>query len=360
MRIGIIGLPASGKSAVYRLLTQGQPSHHAVRPGEASIAVVKIPDPRLDRLASLFKPKKVTPASIEFIDLAPLIKGSGKAGSTAGQVLSQMRQTDGLLAVLRAFKDERVPHIEGRVDPAKDAAILQEELLLADLDVVEKRIAKIEEGLRKGRKDENLQELALLKRCREALEGERPLREIAFAPEDDRLLRGFQFLTAKPLCFLINGGEDAETVPKTLEELIRKGSWSHARVVTLSAKLELELAELPPDEAATFRADLGLNDSSVPRLLKACYDLLGLITFFTVVGDELRAWMIPRGSTAVQAAGTIHTDMERGFIRAEVVAFDALIHSGSMAAARKEGLVRLEGKDYLMADGDVTTIRFSP
>jgi ribosome-binding ATPase YchF (GTP1/OBG family) len=145
-----------------------------------------------------------------------------------------------------------------------------------------------------------------------------------------------------------------------LEELIRKGSWSHARVVTLSAKLELELAELPPDEAATFRADLGLNGSSVPRLLKACYDLLGLITFFTVVGDELRAWMIPHGATALQAAGTIHTDMERGFIRAEVVAFDALIHSGSMAAARKEGLVRLEGKDYLVADGDVITIRFSP
>lgn len=360
MRIGIIGLPASGKSAVYRLLTHGQPSHHAVRPGEASIAVVKIPDPRLDRLASLFRPKKVTPASSEFIDLAPLVKGSGKAGSTAGQVLSQMRQTDGLLAALRAFKDERVPHIEGRVDPARDAVILQEELVLDDLDVVEKRIAKIEEGLRKGKKDENLQELALLKRCREALEGERPLREVSFAPEDERLLRGFQFLTAKPLCFLINGGEDTDTLPKTMEELTGKVGWSHARVLALSAKLELELAELPPAEASAFRAELGLDGSSVPRLLQACYDLLGLITFFTVVGDELRAWMIPRGATALQAAGTIHTDMERGFIKAEIVAFEALMRSGSMAAARKEGLIRLEGKDYQMIDGDVITVRFSP
>ena len=360
MRIGIIGLPASGKTTVYKLLTHGQPSHHAGRAGDTSIAVVKIPDPRLDRLASLFKPKKVTPASIEFIDLAPLIKGSGKAESTGGQVLPLMRQTDGLMVVLRAFKDERVPHVEGRVDPAKDAAILQEELLFADLDVVEKRIAKIEEGLRKGKKDENLQELALLKRCREVLEAERPLRGLSLLPEDQRLLRGFQFLTAKPLCFLINVGEDTDTLPKRRDELTVNGGWPHARVLALPAKLELELAELPTDEASAFRIELGLNGSSVPRLVQASRDLLGLITFFTVVGDELRAWMIPRGATAVQAAGTIHTDMERGFIRAEVVAFEALTSAGSMAAARKEGLLRLEGKDYLVADGDVITIRFSP
>ena len=360
MRIGIIGLPGSGKSTVYRLLTRGQPSHHGSRTGEPSIAVVKIPDPRLERLASLFKPKKVTPASIEFIDLPPLIKGSGKVGSPSAQVLPQMRQADGLLAVLRAFTEDRIPHIEGRIDRAADAAILQDELLLADLDVVEKRVAKIEEGLRKGKKDESLQELALLKRCHEALEGERPLREISFSTEDERLLRGFQFLTSKPLCFLINVGEDAGTLSTQLEGVTAKAGWSHARVLALPAKLELELAELPPDEASAFRAELGLNGSSVPRLLQACNDLLGLITFFTVVGDELRAWLIARGATALEAAGTIHTDMEKGFIRAEVVAFEALTRCGSMAAARKEGSVRLEGKDYVMADGDVITIRFSP
>lgn len=360
MRIGIIGLPGSGKSSVYSLLTLGQPSHHGGRTGEPSIAVVKIPDPRLERLASLFKPKKVTPACIEFIDLPPLVKGSGKVGSAGAQVVPQMRQTDGLLAVLRAFTDERVSHVEGRVDPAKDAAILQDELLLVDLDVVEKRIAKIEEGLRKGKKDENLQELALLKRCCEALEGERPLREISFSAEDERLLRGFQFLTAKPLCYLINVGEDAGALSTRLEEVTGKAGWSHARVLALPAKLELELAELPPDEASGFRAELGLNGSAVASLLRACYDLLGLMTFFTVVGDELRAWLIARGATALQAAGTIHTDMEKGFIRAEVVAFEALMRCGSMAAARKEGLVRLEGKDYLISDGDIITIRFSP
>lgn len=359
MRIGIVGLPASGKSTVYRLLTHGQPSHQASRAAESAIAVVRIPDPRLDRLASLFKPKKVTPASIEFIDLPSLVKGSGRAGGTGGQVLPQMRQSDVLLAVVRAFTNERVPHADGRIDPAKDAAATQEELLLADLDVVEKRIAKIDEGLRKGRKDENLQELALLKRCREILEGEHPLREASFAPEEERLLRGFQFLTAKPLCLLINVGEEAPALPTVFEGLTKNVGMTRVCAVALPAKLELELAELPPDEAAAFRADLGLNGSLVPRLLQACYDLLRLMTFFTVVGDELRAWMIPRGSTALQAAGTIHTDMERGFIRAEVVAFDALMHSGSMAAAKKEGLVRLEGKDYPVADGDIITIRFN-
>ena len=359
MRIAIIGLPASGKTTVYRLLTHGQPSHQAGRMGEASIAVVRVPDPRLDRLASLFKPKKVTPASMEFIDLAPLTKGSGKAGDASGQLLPQMRSADALLAVLRVFRDERVPHIEGTIDTTRDAATLEAELLLADLDVVEKRIAKIEEGLRKGKKEDNSQELALLRLCREALENERPLREVSFSPEDDRLLRGFQFLTAKPLCFLLNVGENGGPAPTPLAAATATSGRSHTSVFSLPAKLELELAELPPDEASAFRAELGIDTSPVPRLLKLCYDLLGLITFFTAVRDELRAWTIPRGATALKAAGTVHTDMERGFVKAEVVAFDALMRCGSLAGARKEGLLRLEGRDYLVADGDVITIRFN-
>lgn len=359
MRIGLIGLPASGKSIVYRLLTHGQPRQHAGRPGEASIAVVRVPDPRLDRLASLFKPKKVTPASIEFIDLPPLVKGSAKEASASRQVLPQMRQADALLAVLRAFKDERVPHSEGRVDPSRDAAMLETELLLADLDLVEKRIAKIEEGIRKGKPDESLHELGLLKRCHEALEGERPLREISFQSEEDRLLRGFQFLTAKPLLFVLNVGENGDALDSGLESPNARGGGAPAQVLAIPTKLELELAELSPDEASAFRAELGLKTSSVPRLLQACYELLGLITFFTVVSDELRAWTIPRGATALKAAGTVHTDMERGFIRAEVVGYEALIRSGGMAAARKEGLLRLEGRDYIVADGDVITIRFN-
>ncbi|MGH7410876.1 MAG: redox-regulated ATPase YchF [Candidatus Methylomirabilis sp.] len=359
MRIGLIGLPASGKSTVYRLLTHGQPGHHASRPGDPSITAVRVPDPRLDRLASIVKPKKVTPASIELIDLPPLVKGSSKEVSGGGQLLPLLRQTDAFLAVLRAFTDERVPHIEGRIDPARDAAALQLELLVADLDLVQKRIAKIEEGLRKGKRDENLQELALLKRCQVALEGERPLREISFAPEEDRLLRGFQFLTAKPILFLLNVTEYGGTPLAGLETPKATGDRDHASPFPISAKLELELADLSPDEASAFRAELSLDASSVPRLLQACHDLLNLISFFTVVGDELRVWTIARGSTALKAAGTVHTDMERGFIRAEVVGYEALIRSGGMAAARKEGLLRLEGKDYVVADGDVITIRFN-
>jgi GTP-binding protein YchF len=327
--------------------------------GEASIAVVRVPDPRLDRLVSLFKPKKVTPAGMEVFDLAPLAKGSGKAGDESGQLLPQMRSADALLAVLRAFRDERVPHIEGSIDTARDAATLEGELLLADLDIVEKRIAKIDEGLRKGKKEDNSQELALLRLCREALENERPLREVSFSPEDDRLLRGFQFLTAKPLCFLLNVGENGDPTPTPPAAPTATSGRSHTSFFSLPAKLELELAELPPDEASAFRSELGIDTSPVPRLLKLCYDLLGLITFFTAVRDELRAWTIPRGATALKAAGTVHTDMERGFVKAEVVAFDALMRCGSLAGARKEGLLRLEGRDYLVADGDVITIRFN-
>jgi GTP-binding protein YchF len=296
---------------------------------------------------------------MEVFDLAPLAKGSGKAGDESGQLLPQMRSADALLAVLRAFRDERVPHIEGSIDTARDAATLEGELLLADLDVVEKRIAKIEEGLRKGKKEDTSRELALLRLCREALENERPLREVSFSPEDDRLLRGFQFLTAKPLCFLLNVGENGGPAPTPPAATTATSGGSHTSVFSLPAKLELELAELPPDEASAFRTELGIDTSPVPRLLKLCYDLLGLITFFTAVRDELRAWTIPRGATALKAAGTVHTDMERGFVKAEVVAFDALMRCGSLAGARKEGLLRLEGRDYLVADGDVITIRFN-
>jgi GTP-binding protein YchF len=327
--------------------------------GEASIAVVRVPDPRLDRLVSLFKPKKVTPAGMEVFDLAPLAKGSGKAGDESGQLLPQMRSADALLAVLRAFRDERVPHIEGSIDTARDAATLEGELLLADLDIMEKRIAKIDEGLRKGKKEDTSQELALLRLCREALENERPLRKVSFSPEDDRLLRGFQFLTAKPLCFLLNVGENGGPAPTPPAATTATSGGSHTSVFSLPAKLELELAELPPDEASAFRSELGIDTSPVPRLLKLCYDLLGLITSFTAVRDELRAWTIPRGATALKAAGTVHTDMERGFVKAEVVAFDALMRCGSLAGARKEGLLRLEGRDYLVADGDLITIRFN-
>lgn len=358
MRIGIIGLPASGKSTVYQLLTHGQPSHQTGQLGEASIAVVKVPDPRLERLALMFTPKKVTPASVELVDFAPLVKESGKPASPGGQLLPQMRQSTALLMIVRAFKDERVPHIEGRVNPAKDAATLWAELVLADLDVVEKRIARIEEALRKGKKTESHQELALLKRCYAALQEEQPLRGMSLTAEEDRLLRGFQFLTAKPSLLVVNTDEEAGGEPVGLEGMPRLAT-SQAASMAISAKLELELAELPSDEASAFRTELGLEASAAPQLRQACHDLLGVMTFFTVGSDEVRAWTIPLGATALQAAGAIHSDLAQGFIRAEVVAYEALIRCGSLAAARHEGLLRLEGKEYLVADGDIMTIRFN-
>jgi ribosome-binding ATPase len=358
MRIGIIGLSASGKSTVYRLLTHGQPSHQAGHLGEASIAVVKAPDPRLERLALMFQPKKVTPASFEIVDFAPLAKDSGKPTSPGTQLLPQMRQSTALLMIVRAFKDERVPHIEGRIDPAKDAATLWAELVLADLDVVEKRIARIEEALRKGKKAESPQELALLKRCYAALQEEQPLQGTSLTVEEERLLRGFQFLTAKPSLLVINTDEEAAGEPAALEAVPMPGA-SKPASIAISAKLELELADLPPDEASAFRAELGLDASAAPRLRQAGYDLLGVMTFFTVGSDEVRAWTIPLGATALQAAGAIHSDLAQGFIRAEVVAYEALIRCGSLAAARHEGLLRLEGKEYPVADGDIMTIRFN-
>ncbi|HWQ69382.1 MAG TPA: redox-regulated ATPase YchF [Patescibacteria group bacterium] len=358
MRIGIIGLPASGKSTVYRLLTHGQPSHQAGQLGEASIAVVKVPDPRLERLALMFKPKKLTPASFELVDFAPLVKESSKPASPGGQLFPQMRQATALLMVVRAFEDERVPHIEGRVDPAKDAATLQAELVLADLDVVEKRIARIEEAFRKGKKGESLQELALLKRCYAALQEEQPLRGMSLTAEEERLLRGFQFLTAKPSLLVVNTGEEAGGEPPDLPTLPATTDLQ-SRPIALSAKLELELGDLPPEESSTFRAELGLDASAEPRLRQACYDLLGVMTFFTVGSDEVRAWTIPLGATALQAAGAIHSDLEKGFIRAEVVAYEALIRCGSLAATRQDGSLRLEGKDYRVVDGDIMTIRFN-
>lgn len=358
MRIGIIGLPASGKSTVYQLLTHGQPSHQVGQLGEASIAVVKVPDPRLERLALMFNPKKVTPASVELADFAPLVKESGKPASPGGQLLPQMRQSTALLMVVRAFKDERVPHIEGRIDPAKDAASLWTELVLADLDVVEKRIARIEEAMRKGKKGESHQELALLKRCYAALQEEQPLRGMSLTAEEERLLRGFQFLTAKPSLLVVNTDEGAGGEFAGLTDTPALGA-SQPASIAISAKLELELADLPPDEASAFCAELGVGASVAPRLRQACYDLLGVMTFFTVGSDEVRAWTIPLHATALQAAGAIHSDLAQGFIRAEVVAYDALIRCGSLAATRHDGSLRLEGKDYRVVDGDIMNIRFN-
>ncbi len=359
MRFGLVGLPASGKTTVFQLLHRGKGE---ARPASAGVAIaqVKVPDPRLDSLAALFKPKKTTPVTIEYHDFHAPAKAMPSGTALDPQILAQLRTMDALLVVIRAFEDARVPHVKGSVDPTRDMTLITSEFVMADLEIVEKRIGRIEENLKKGRKEENPKELELLKGCRERLEAGVPIRDLPLSPEEDRILKGFQLLTQKPHLYLFNTGETAphlQDLPSPLQEACRHQATA---CLTLPVKVELEMMELSPGEAEAFRKELGLPEPALDRLIKACYDLLGLITFFTVVGDELRAWAIPRGSTALKAAGTIHSDMEKGFIKAEVVSFEALKASGSLAEARRHGLLRLEGKDYSVQDGDILTIRFSP
>ncbi len=355
MRIGIIGLPQSGKSTLFRLLTHAGDAGH-----EAGVGIVKVPDPRLDFLATIFKPKKVTPATIEFVDFPPLAKGSGRGEGLGTQALAQMRTVDGLIEVVRAFANPAVPHPEGSIDPARDAALLDAELFLADLDMAEKRIARIDENLKRGRKGDDPRERPLLERCQEALAAERPLRRLEFTAEEGRLLRGFQFLTGKPLLVVANVGDQTPAdLWKSLAPLLEAPPAPKRAVLRIAVMAEAELAELPPAEAATFRKELGLDAPAQEALIRVCYEVLDLITFYTGEGSELRAWAVPKGSTAFQAAGTIHSDMEKGFIKAEVVACEELKVGGGMTGARKRGMLRLEGKNYPVKDGDVLTIRFN-
>ncbi|MFB3818683.1 MAG: DUF933 domain-containing protein [Candidatus Methylomirabilales bacterium] len=275
--------------------------------------------------------------------------------------LAQMRQADALLHVLRDFEDPGVPHVEASVDPVRDALTVHTELLLADLDVVEKRIARLEADLKKGKRDEALRELDLLQRCRAWLAEERPVRDLAISEEEEKLLRGFALLTARPVLLLLNVDEAKIGRERPAAERLRREFPGKGVVVAaLSARVEWELAQLPPEDAEVFRKDLGLPAPGFSAVIRACYDLLGLITFYTGEGgEETRAWTIPAGATALKAAGTIHSDLERGFIRAEVVRYADLVAQGSTAAVRKKGLHRVEGRDYRVEDGDILLIRFN-
>jgi GTP-binding protein YchF len=362
MRMGIIGLPSTGKTTLFNLLCLGGGAHVGPSsPTEPTLAVVKVPDPRLEDLAAFFKPKKVTPATIELVDFVALTKGAGQGEGLGSHFLSQMRQVDALLHVLRDFDDPGVAHVEGSVDPVRDAVTVHTELLLADLDVVDKRIARLESDLKKAKKDEALRELDLLHRCRAWLAEERPIRDLPLAEEEEKLLRGFALLTARPMLLVLNVGEARLGRPNPAAERLQAGfAGKHLRIMQISAKVELELEQLSPEDAATFRSDLGLQAGTFEGVIRAAYDALGAITFYTGEGgEETRAWPIPAGATALTAAGTIHSDLERGFIRAEVVRYADLMAQGSMAAVRKKGLHRVEGKEYRVQDGDILLIRFN-
>ncbi|HEX7548655.1 MAG TPA: redox-regulated ATPase YchF [Candidatus Methylomirabilis sp.] len=361
MRIGIIGLPATGKTTLFNLLCQAGGSHVGHQSSkEPNVAVVKLPDRRMEYLASLFHPKKLTHATTEFVDFVSLTRGAGKGEGLGSHYLSQMRQADALLHVLRDFEDPGVAHIDATIDPLRDAAVVNTEFLLADLDTVEKRIARLELDLKKVKKDEAIRELDLQRRCHAWLLTEKPIRDLPVSADEEKILRGFTLLTSKPLLYLLNIGEVKLGTPNPAAESLRSLAGKDVAVTQLCLKVEWEISQLSPEDAEVFRKDLGLTAEGFSEVLRACFDLLGLITFFTGEGgEETRAWTIPAGATALKAAGAIHSDLERGFIRAEIVNFADLEACGSMAAVRKKGLHRVEGKEYRMADGDIVIVRFN-
>jgi GTP-binding protein YchF len=344
-RVGILGLPQSGKTTLFEIIMQGAGA--AAPPGASArdrVGIVKVPDERIDRLTAMFSPKKTVLATIQFVDSAAA--GQGKPGK--GQDLfTSVRQCDALVAVVRDFENPAVPALKG-VDPVRDLRELEAELVLNDLAIAETRLERIEKEMKIGKK-EAAAEGEVLKVVREALEAEKPLREVDFTPEQERLMRNFQFLTLKPLIVVFNQDDSSKRTPPTLGR--------HALALALRASTEREIVALPPEERAAFRAELGIAEDGLSLVIRACYELLGLISFFTVGPDEVRAWEIHRGDTAVDAAGEIHSDLARGFIRAEVIAYSELIGLGSHAKAREKGLLRLEGKEYRVQDGDCMEIR---
>jgi GTP-binding protein YchF len=335
--------------------------HEAPRgKGDVNIGISKVPDQRLDKLTAMYNPKKRVPATVEFTDIVAAARG----GAQALVDVAGYKNADALVHVVRAFRDPSVAHPSGSIDPARDAQTMEDELILADLGVAERRLERIEKDLKRGKSAELEKERDLVQRCKDALEHGTPLRALQLAGDDLKRLRGFQFLSAKPLLLVINLDENdvadvGDDIARAAEKAGLTAFLAHAstRAVALCTKIELEISQLEAADANAFLSDLGLTESGLDRVIRTSYDLLGYISFFTVGEDECRAWSIARATPAQQAAGEIHTDIQRGFIRAEVVAYDALIARGSMAACREHGEVRLEGKEYVVEDGDIINFR---
>ena len=360
MRMGIIGLEQSGKTTLFSALTQGGGSGvPASGKREAHLSIVKVPDARLDRLHELYPPAKKIPATIEYLDVAGLGKGSTQRKGFQEQFLANLRNVDALLCVLRVFANDMVPHPEGSINPKRDLEIIESEFLLSDMAILENRIAKLEKEVRKI-KDETLKrELTLLQRCYESIENEQPLRELNFMDEEEKMLRGFQFLTAKPILLVLNIGEDDVNKEEQILSEYARLTGTKRTLVCLSAHIEMEIAQLPEDDKAVFQEELGIKEPALHKMIRHSYDLLGLMSFFTSGDDEVRAWTIKKGTRAQVAAGEIHSDIERGFIRAEIVPFEKLSELGSWSKCKDKGVLRLEGKDYIVKDGDVINFRFN-
>ncbi len=366
MQIAIVGLAGCGKTTVFNTLTRGHAETGGYGGVTLNVGVVKVPDPRLDKLAELFHPKKIVHADVTYIDLpAPPASHEGHVGTEElpAEHLARLRDADALLHVVRVWDDPHHPHPSGSVDPRRDLEQLDLEFTLADLAQVDRRLERLRATGRHGtpaEREANEREEAILARLKPALEAGRPIRDEALDEDEEKALRGFRFLTQKPVLVLLNVGEgDLARAPGLIESIAAGYEHQHAMVDALSARIEMELGELEPDEAAVFMDELGLHESSLDRVIALSYRLVGLISFLTAGPDEVRAWPIPDGSNAVDAAGAIHTDLARGFIRAETIAYEELLAIGSMAEAKKHGRLRAEGKTYRVQDGDVIEILFS-
>jgi GTP-binding protein YchF len=357
MKVGIIGLTSVGKSALFQLLT-GSPQVPSLGRPEPRLGIARVPDSRLDALSGMYTPRKRTPATVEYVDVPGVVKGEGAALVD----LPALRGVDALVHVVRAFESDSVPHPEGSLDPLRDAQMLELELILADLGAVERRMERLDANIKKANKPEDAAERAVFRQLKETLEAEQPLRELELAEDEKRLLRSYSFLSEKPLLLAVNLGEDR--LRDAASFLASSGLAAYAdrpklALCPVAAPIEAEIAQLPAEDARAFLQDLGLQEPGLDRVIRTSYALLGLISFLTAGEDECRAWTIRRGTRAQQAAGAIHSDIERGFIRAETVSFDDLVAAGSLAACREKGTLRLEGKEYVVRDGDVINFRFN-
>lgn len=355
MKLGIIGLPSSGKTTIFNALTRGDAPVGQSVSGRFDVltSVVDVPDSRVDILSRMFKPQKTAYAKVIYTDIAGLKKGIGESGGMSGPLLNHLAALDGFVHVVRAFDNDQVLHLEDTIDPARDLATLDTEFLLADMLAVETRLTRLREGMNKSKDKAAAQrEITLLERLHEKLSEERPLRELDLAEEEEKSLRGFGFLTLKPVLVLINIGDEQTEVDLAYD-------FARSKVVNLRGRLEAELAQMSGDDLELFMAEYGVTELGLARVIHESYDLMGLHSFFTVGEDEVRAWTLPRGGTAVDAAATIHTDLAKGFIRAEVVAYPDLIATGGLSQARAVGKLRQEGKTYIVHDGDIVHIKFN-
>jgi GTP-binding protein YchF len=354
MKLGIIGLPQSGKTTLFNALTRAMQPTGITGKIEIHTAVVDVPDPRVDKLSEMFKPKKTIYTKVTYVDIAGLDSSANK-GEIAGALLNQLTQLDGLIEVVRVFEDENVPHVNESIDPVRDIQAMDSEFILNDLITVERKLERLNEEKKRplGRDKELVErELVIFNRFHETLSAETPLRDITISEYDEKLLSGFGFLSRKPLLIILNTteGQKAPEIPYTHQ---------HSKIVPLQGKLEMDIAQLAPEEALLFLKEYGIEEPSLNRMIRLSYDLLGLLSFFTVGPDECRAWTVIRGATAPEAAGEIHTDLQKGFIRAEVISYTDLMALGGMVEAKAKGKLRLEGKEYIVQDGDILNIRFN-